>query len=65
MQDRPGPDPGAYGGEIAIMRAMGWSWTELQAAPCDLVDELRVRLAAEAHWTEQRRRLDAQMAGRK
>lgn len=62
MLDMPVADPGRYGAEIRVMRAMGWSWAELQNTPADVVDELRTRLEAEAHWTEQRRRLDEMKA---
>lgn len=51
-------DPGRYGSDIRILRAMGWSWSDLQNSPADLIDELRVRLDAEAHWTAERRKLD-------
>lgn len=62
MLDLPVPDPGRYGAEIRVMRTMGWSWAELQETPADVVDELRTRLEAEAHWTAQRQRLDEMKA---
>jgi len=62
MLDMSVADPGRYGAEIGMMRMMGWSWAELQDTPADVVDELRTRLAAEAHWTAQRRRLDEMKA---
>ena len=54
--------PTRYGVLIAIMREFGWSWQDLCAAPADLVDELSIRVAAENHWTAQRRKRDAQLA---
>lgn len=39
------------------MKDMGWSWADLMAAPADLLDELAVRLAAEAEMTMKRRDL--------
>ena len=51
---------GRYGMEIAIMRHMRWSWAELQNTPDDLVEEIAIRMNAEARWTaEQRKQQDA------
>lgn len=55
------PDPGRYGTEIAIMREMGWSWQDLCEAPPDLVEEIAVRTAAQAHWQGKRDKQKAQL----
>jgi len=62
MLDHSVNDPGRYADEIRIMRALGWSWIDLQSAPADLVEELAIRLSAESHWQSERLKLDARKA---
>lgn len=52
--------PTRYGTLIALMERMGWSWNDLCAAPADLVHEITTRMQAEAHWTAERARMNAQ-----
>ena len=47
---------GRYQTEIAIMREMSWSWRDLMESPFDLVQELIVRIGAERHWQEEKRK---------
>ena len=42
--------PGRYGGHIAVMREMSWSWADLQNAPADLVDEIMLHMHYRNHW---------------
>jgi hypothetical protein len=58
MQDRPTPLETRYGKEIAVMTEMGWSWSDLESAPFDLVEEIAIRLDARAHWENERTKLD-------
>jgi hypothetical protein len=58
MRDAATPMPGRYSLELAVMDEMGWSWSELQAAPVDLVEEILQRRAARMHWERERARLD-------
>jgi hypothetical protein len=51
---------GRYKVEIAIMREMGWSWPELQAAPADLIEELVWRIASEREFQDEKRRREAE-----
>jgi hypothetical protein len=61
MQDQVTPLASRYGMEIAVMKEMTWSWSDLQAAPLDLVEELAVRLAEREKWTAKRQQLDRDM----
>ncbi|MGV1048230.1 MAG: hypothetical protein ACOYD4_06875 [Solirubrobacterales bacterium] len=47
---------GRYRVEYHIMREMGWAWRDLMDAPFDLVQELIVRIGAERHWQEEKRK---------
>ena len=47
---------GRYGVEIAVMKHMQWSWFDLQNAPDDLVEEIVVRMSAEAHWSAEKQK---------
>lgn len=56
--DKEALQAGRYGMAISIMREMGWSWQQLQAAPFDLVQELVIRLSAEGEAHDQKRALE-------
>ena len=45
-----------YGSEIAIMKHMGWSYSDLMNTPADLVEEIGLRLDAEARWRKEKER---------
>lgn len=58
MQDVATPLATRYGDELAVMQEMSWSWRDLQDAPADLVEEIRVRRAARLHWEAERAKLE-------
>ncbi len=39
------------------MKEMGWSWSDLQEAPFDLVHEILIRATAESKWKRQKDKL--------
>lgn len=45
-----------YGDEIEICQEMHWGWEQLQAAPAEMVDEIRVRVEARAQVERERER---------
>lgn len=45
---------GRYGAEIAVMKSMGWSWTDLMNAPSDLIDEILTKLGSSNKWSGKR-----------
>ena len=49
---------GRYGFEIGVMKYMGWSWPDLQAAPPDVVEEIALRMQAENTWRRERQKMD-------
>lgn len=51
-----------YGAEITVMTEMHWSWQELLDAPHDLVEEIRLRIAARGHWERERAKLERSKA---
>ena len=53
--------PTRYGVLLAIMREYGWSWTDIQDTPADMIEEIAIRLDSEQHWQAERSRRDAQM----
>jgi hypothetical protein len=53
--------PGRYSASIAVMKEMGWSWQDYDAAPADLVDEILTRMEAEGRWARTKRELDDAM----
>jgi hypothetical protein len=55
---------GRYRMEYLIMREMGWSWRDLMDAPFDFVQEVAIRLAAEGHWTSEKRKLSTPPKGK-
>ena len=50
--------PGRYSAAIAIMQEMSWSWSELCAAPFDLVEEIAWRMDRRQHWQAERAKID-------
>ena len=50
--------PTRYGVLIPLMERMGWSWSDLCAAPNDLVEEIATRITAENHGRAERERMD-------
>ena len=60
MHDIAEQIPGRYPVAIAVMQEMSWSWDDLANAPYDLVDEIVVRMNAEAQWRRERGKRDAQ-----
>lgn len=54
MQGTAVPLETPYSDSIIVMKEMNWSWTDLQEAPADLVDELLVRISARSHWESER-----------
>jgi hypothetical protein len=62
MQDASVATPTRYGILIAIMREYHWSWTDIMAAPADLIQEIGSRLGAEFHWQQEKYKRDADMA---
>lgn len=51
-----------YGGAIAIMQEMNWSWSEFLEAPHDLVEEIWIRLQARTHWQNEKDKFTQRMA---
>jgi hypothetical protein len=49
-----------YGAAVGVMKEMGWSWQDYQDAPFDLVEEIEIRMAAEAEWTQKKTDFDRQ-----
>jgi hypothetical protein len=45
-----------WGDEIEICREMGWSYSDSQAAPAQMVDEIRVLMAARTQVERERSR---------
>lgn len=41
---------GEFAGDIAVMQEMHWSWSDLLAAPINLVEEIAERIQARNHW---------------
>lgn len=58
MQDASEATPTHYGIILHIMREYHWSWTDIVNAPADLIQEIAIRLEAEYHWREARRKQD-------
>lgn len=58
MHDMAAPVPGRYSLAIAVMQEMRWSWSDLQTAPGDLVDEIVQRMASTARWRREREKMD-------
>lgn len=63
MQDVSTPLDTRYSAELTVLQEMGWSWADLQGAPFDLVEEIRVRVAARARWERERAKRDKARAG--
>jgi hypothetical protein len=58
MRDAREPIPGRYSGAIAVMQEMHWSWSDLNEAPADLVEEILHRQERIGYWTRERQRLE-------
>lgn len=58
MQDASIATPTRYGILITVMRDYHWSWSDICSAPADLIQEIVIRLEAEYHWREERRKQD-------
>ena len=58
MQDASVAMPGRYANAIAVMQEMAWSWSDLCAAPADLVEEVIYRMDRQAHWQAERAKMD-------
>lgn len=43
-----------YDMEIAVMRDMGWSWSDLQDAPFDMVEVIATEMNARNKWTRKK-----------
>ncbi len=62
MQDASQATPTHYGMILHIMREYKWSWNDIVTAPADLIQEVAIRLEAEYHWRDERRKLDEDLA---
>lgn len=60
MHGQPVDMPGRYPVAIAVMKEMSWSWSDLCAAPADLVEEVLHRMNRSEHWERERARMDKQ-----
>lgn len=50
--------PGRYALPIAVMKEMGWGWSQFLEAPADLVEEIATRLQKDVKWGAKRREME-------
>lgn len=58
----PQEQPGRYWQQIAIMKEMRWSWSELVNSPADLVEEVLMHIISERRWESKRADMDRKKA---
>lgn len=58
MRDAAEPIPGRYSAAIAVMQEMHWSWSDLLAAPPDLLEEILHRRECIERWRAEREKLE-------
>ena len=57
-------DPGRYSVEIAVMKEMQWSWSDLYYAPPDLVEEITFKRQERQRLEKQRKQREDAKGGR-
>lgn len=58
----PQEQPGRYWQQIAIMKEMHWSWSDLENSPADLVEEVLMHIISERRWESKRADMDRKKA---
>lgn len=51
-----------YDIELAIMREMHWSWSQLQEAPFDMLNVILAEISARNKWQRKKQEWDEEMA---